>query len=795
MSNYGYFLSEIKTLPRGDLQELQRIMLHFGRFIIMAMVCLFGSMPQASATTSELRRSEEVTAEDRAFWSFRKPVRPEIPAIMDKAGARNSIDHFVLGTLEKEGLGYNEDADNRTLIRRVTYNLTGLPPEPEAVEAFVNNPDPMAYERLVDRLLASPRYGERWGRHWLDVAGYAESSFFIGDQIRPEFWRYRDYVIRSFNDDKPYDVFVREQLAGDEMFDWRNTEVFTEDQVEKLVATGFLRCTPDATDNQPITQEEKIYATQQAVVEVSMKALMGLAFNCFRCHSGKYNPVSHEEYYKLTAFFQPAFDPEQWLAGIWTDTVPGPIRAIPLMPRSEREAYFAESQKWQDENFALRDRISYELPQKWRDRYLKDHSEKIEDDTHRNRVTEILGRGPDNRLPSDEDLLTQVFEVLGITTDQLKELYPEYEQQDTAARDRIKELVEETKELPPLVWGTFDVSTSPSPTPLLRRGNFETLGEPVSPGVLTVLDDPEQPFDWEAAASKSPQSTTGRRLALAEWITDPNHPLTARVMVNRIWQYHFGEGLVRTPDDFGIRGSRPTHPELLDWLAVEFMESGWSIKHIHRLILRSTVYRQSSLVDEALEVADPSNRLWSRFPKRRLEAEAIRDAMLAVSGQLDLRMYGESVPTERLEDGRVQVPPDHPDRGRRSVYVNSQRTGIPGFLTTFDAPILDTNAPKRPASAIPQQALVAMNNPFMHGSAEAFRDRIASEGLETLEERLNRIWMLAYSRYPTNKEINKIKAWLGTAMNANISNICESQDAWKTVCHAVFSSNEFIYID
>ena len=771
-------------------------MLRYDRFIIMVMVCLFGAMPQASASLSELRQSDEVTAEDRAFWSFKKPVRSEVPSVKDEARARTSIDHFILGKLEEEGLGLNEDADNRTMIRRLTYNLTGLPPEPEEVEAFVSNPDSTAYESLVDRLLASPRYGERWGRHWLDVAGYAESSFFIGDQIRPEFWRYRDYVIRSFNDDKPYDVFVREQLAGDEMFDWRNTDVFTDDQVEKLVATGFLRCTPDATDNQPITQEEKIFAAQQAVVEVSVKALMGLAFNCFRCHSGKYNPVSHEEYYKLTAFFQPAFDPEQWLAGIWTDTVPGPIRAIPLTPRSEREAYFAESHKWRDENFALRDQISYELPRKWRDRYLKDYYEKIEDEGHRSRVTEILGRGPDNRLPDEEDLLTEVFEVLGITTDQLKEVYPEYEQQDTAARDRIKELIEETKELPPLAWGTFDVSTSPSPTPLLRRGNFETPGEPIAPGVLAILDDPEQPFDWEATASKSPPTTTGRRLALAEWITNPNHPLTARVMVNRIWQYHFGEGLVRTPDDFGVRGSRPTHPELLDWLSVEFMESGWSIKHLHRLILRSTVYRQSSHVDKALEVADSANHLWSRFPKRRLEAEAIRDAMLAVSGQLDLRMFGESVPTERLDnDGRVQVPPDHPDRGRRSVYVNSQRTGIPGFLTTFDAPILDTNAPKRPASAIPQQALAAMNNPFMHDSAGAFWDRIVSEGIETLEERLNRIWMLAYSRTPTVKEINKIKAWLGTVMNVNISNTGESQDAWKTVCHAVLSSNEFIYID
>ena len=299
---------------------------------------LVGPVSQAFASESEIRRSDEVTAMDRDFWSFTKPVRPAIPEVKDPARARTAIDYFIQAKLEEEGLSFHEDADSRTLVRRVTYNLTGLPPEPEAVEAFANGHDSAAYDQLVDRLLASPRCGERWGRHWLDVAGYAESSYFIGDQIRPDFWRYRDYVIRAFNEDKPYDVFVQEQLAGDEMFDWRNTEDFTEDQVEKLVATGFLRSTPDATDNQPITQGEKIYATQQAVVEVSMKALLGLTLNCVRCHSHKYDPIPHEDYYKLTALFQPAFDPEQWVAGIWTRHYPGPIRAIPLTPNAERDA-------------------------------------------------------------------------------------------------------------------------------------------------------------------------------------------------------------------------------------------------------------------------------------------------------------------------------------------------------------------------------------------------------------------------------------------------------------------------
>ena len=756
---------------------------------------LGGPVSQASASDSEIRHSDEVTAEDRDFWSFTKPVRPTIPAVKDQTRVRTSIDHFIQAKLEEEGLNFHEDASSRDLIRRVSYNLTGLPPEPEAVEVFAKDHDSAAYDQLVDRLLDSPRYGERWGRHWLDVAGYAESSFFIGDQIRPDFWRYRDYVIRAFNEDKPYDLFVREQLAGDEMFDWRNTEVFSEDQVEKLVATGFLRCTPDATDNQPITQEEKIYATQQATLEVSMKALMGLTLNCVRCHSHKYDPIPQEDYYKLMGLFQPAYDPEDWRAGIWTRHYPGPIRAIPLTPKSERDAFFKESHEWREKIFEYYRILRYDYPLQWQDRFLQDNSEKIEDKAVRERVLAITLKGLDDRMDEEEALLTQVFEELGSSKEQLKELYPEFVQEEKELKAVIDELIKKSEKLPPLAWGTFDVSTTPSPTPFLRRGNHETPGDPVAPGVLTVLNDPEHPFNLERVAEESPPDTTGRRLAFAKWLTDRNHPLTARVIVNRIWQYHFGEGLVRTPDDFGARGSRPTHPDLLDWLAVEFIESGWSIKHMHRLILRSTVYRQSSWVDKAVEETDPSNRLWSRFSKRRLEAEAIRDAMLAVSGQLDLTMYGESVPTERAENGRVFVSADHPGRARRSVYISTQRTGIPGILTTFDAPVPETNTPTRSSSAISQQALIAMNNPLMHDSAKALRDRVESEGHEHFEDRLNRIWTLAYARNPTDEETGLLKAWMADAMDAYNPSIGQSQEAWKTICHSVLSSNEFLYID
>lgn len=323
----------------------------------------------------------------RGFWSFRKPVKVPFPRIKQPERVRSPIDAFILEKLEVHQLSLRPEADRHTLIRRLYFDLIGLPPAPEEVEGFVQDADPRAYERLVDRLLASPHYGERWGRHWLDVAGFAESSLFIGDVFRPEFWRYRDYVTRAFNEDKPYDQFIVEQLAGDELFDWRGADAFTPDQIEKLVATGFLRCPPDATDNQLITQMEKRYATQQAVVEVSMKALLGLTLNCVRCHTHKYDPIPHEDYYKLVAMFQPAFDPENWLAGIWTRNNPGPVRVIPLLDRPGREKFQRQSETWLPVRRRLNEAINGGgILRRWRDQYLRGHPERIEEAGARDRV-------------------------------------------------------------------------------------------------------------------------------------------------------------------------------------------------------------------------------------------------------------------------------------------------------------------------------------------------------------------------------------------------------------------------
>ncbi len=665
-----------------------------------------GDVVRADAVSADVARRDgagsrrgAVSEEDRQFWSFQKPVRPDPPAVEPTDRVRSPVDQFVLARLRERGLAFNPDAERRTLVRRLHLDLTGLPPAPRDVEAFARDPRPGAYERLVERLLASPRYGERWGRHWLDVAGFAESSLFIGDQFRPDFWRYRDYVIRAFNSDKPFDQFLIEQLAGDELFDWRAARVFSDDQIDKLVATGFLRCPPDATDNQAITQDEKIYAAQQSVVEVALKALLGLTLNCVRCHSHKYDPIPHEDYYRLVAVFQPALDPAKWLPGIYSRGRAGPIRAIPLLDRKGREEFFRHA--------------------------------------------------------------------------------------------REKKGEKKSSELPPLAWGLFDVSTQPSPTHILRRGNYETPAREVGPGVLTVLDDPDNPCRFPETTSRS--TTTGRRLTLARWLVRPDHPLTARVMVNRVWHYHFGTGIVATPDDFGARGARPSHPDLLDWLAVEFVDSGWSVKHLQRLILLSTTYRQSSDNAPDGRVVDRRNRLLWRFPARRLEAEAVRDSMLKVSGQLDERLYGASVPTKKLADGRFVIAPDHEGRRRRTVYISTRRTWVPTFLRAFDAPVMDTNCPKRSYSAIPQQALAAMNNSFTIECAELFARRVLDDGGQTFTDRLDLAYSLAYGRPATPDEI----AIFGRFMDAATLDADRSDDvkSWRTVCQALLSSSEFIYVD
>ncbi len=752
---------------------------------------------------NSVRAVSRVSEEDRNFWSFKPPVRPVLPAVSAANRVRTPIDNFTIGKLKEKNLSLSPDADPRTLIRRLYFDLTGLPPIPEEVDSFLDayaeHPE-SSIQHLVDRLLSSKHYGERWGRHWLDVAGWAESSLFIGDNYHPDFWRYRDYVIRSFNADKPYDRFLIEQLAGDELFDWREVEEFTEAQKEQLIATGFLRCAPDATDNQFITQVEKRYAAQQQAVEVACKALMGLTMNCVRCHSHKYDPIPQEDYYKVIGIFQAAYDPENWIPGQWNHFGGGPFRAVPLLNRAEREAYL----RYQEEVYAERDELIYQkdygIENKYRDQYLTEHLADFGDNGRREALRVILKKSQRQRSLAEKKQVLNAAKEIGVNPDFLKRHFPEMTKEYAANKKREDELKEEqNKTLPDIIWGLWDVTVNPSPTRFLHRGEFEQPRHEVAPGVLEVLDDPEDGFRVPVRGPHA--NTTGRRLAFAKWLTRPGHPLTARVMVNRIWQYHFGAGIVSSPDDFGARGSRPTHPELLDWLAVEFVESGWSIKHLHRLILLSSTYRQSSrpsLPNRNSEISDhksidPSNKLLWHYPGRRLEAEAIRDGMLAVSGLLDTDMFGKSVEMKKQLDGRYVPARNDPGRHRRSVYLWTKRTELPSFLTTFDAPIMDTNWPVRTASAVSQQALALMNDPFVLECSDHLAKRLLAYPEDSFRSRLDHAFELTYAREPEPDEVGLFEAFLRG--HAPDSSQGSEERAWKLIAQALLSSNEFLYVE
>ncbi len=733
--------------------------------------------PEAADFKAEA--SAAVHARARDLWSFQPVRRPTPPEVRASDRVRSPVDRFILAKLEAGGRTFGPEATAPALVRRVHFNLLGLPPAPETIAAYIADAAPDAWSRLVGRLLASPHYGERWGRHWLDVAGFAESSSSVSDPFRPGFWRYRDWVIRAFNSDKPYDEFVREQLAGDELAPWRDAETFDAATIDRLVATGFLRSTPDPTDNQFITQEDKHYAAQQAVVEVATKALIGLTLNCVRCHDHKYDPITQDDYYRLIGLFQPAFDPGNWLAGAVSKFGPGPVRAIPLLDRDGRDRFASEFAVLKEENMELVHQKMTGLPNEFRDRHLRAHLPDLPEALAPAEVAAALARPDRERTTAEHDRLEAAARHLGLDADRLHALYPELQQRIDEREEVSKSLARRGLEVGEVLWATWDVSTNPTPTRLLTRGDFKTPAHVVEPGFILSLDDPGRP--WTPPAPDPAARTTGRRLAFADWLLRPDHPLTARVMVNRLWQHHFGVGLVATVDDFGQRGARPSHPELLDWLASELVASGWSLKHIQRLILESTTYRQAAAPPGGAVASD-----YGAFPRRRLEAEAIRDAMLSVGGRLDPALFGPSIETVKAADGSWDVAADDPGRFRRSVYLTTRRSQLPTFLTLFDAPIMDTNWPVRSDSAIAPQALALMNHPFVLQCADDFAGRLLSTDAAD-RERLELAFRLAYGRAPDADEHHLFADHLARAP--------DPRAAWRTLAHALLASSEFIYLD
>jgi hypothetical protein len=735
-----------------------------------------------------------VTAQDRQFWSFQKPVRPAVPAVRAAARVRTPIDAFILAKLEARGLTLSPDADRVTLVRRLFFDLIGLPPAPDEVDAFLADTRPGAYQRLVDRLLSSPHYGERWGRHWLDAAGYADSIGGDNDpgQVFPRagMYRYRDYVVRALNQDTPFDRFLTEQLAGDEMADLRSTPVLTPAMRERLIATGFLRTTVDHTFEQELNRPFERYQVLHDTIENLTTNLLGLTVACARCHDHKFDPIPQVEYYRLLAVLKPIYNPERW--------VQPQDRHLPDVSPQEKAAI--------DRHNAALDRQVAELNRQVA-ALRQPHEKKLFEarlaalpEAIRADTAAALKTPPAKRSAVQQYLAAKLGPALKVSPAEVtRSLSPTERARVAALGEKLAALNRLRRSYGKIQAAWEAAGGATPPTYVFRRGNHLTRGAEVQPGFFSVLSDPKSsnliPPPVPGAAS------SGRRTAWARWLTRPDHPLTARVFVNRVWQRYFGEGIVATADNFGRLGARPTHPELLDWLATEFAQGGWRIKALHRLIVTSTVYRQSSVHRPGAEALDPGNSLLGRMRLRRLESEAVRDAVLAVSGQLDRTLGGPPVPIEPRPDGLVVVP----DRGlptptaawRRSLYLFARRNYNLTLLGVFDQPVMATNCIRRVHSAVPLQSLTLLNDAVLLEQADAFAARVAAAAAAP-EKRTEAAFRLAFARKPTPKEAASSVAFLKKLQaryaEEKLPPAQAERKALARLCHMLMCTNEFLYV-
>jgi mono/diheme cytochrome c family protein len=752
--------------------------------------------PTARPEPDRLPPGPYISDEERSFWSFQPIRRPAVPAVCQARLVGTPVDAFLLAALEAKGLSFAPEADRRTLIRRLSFDLVGLPPAPEEVAAFVADRRPDAYERLVERLLASPHHGERWGRHWLDVAGYADSHGYTGsDPVRPHAWKYRNWVIRALNADLGYDQFVTKQLAGDELVRPPYTYLNARDR-DHLIATGFLRTAPDGTASPGVDQRAASDQVVADTIQIVSTAVLGLTMHCARCHNHRYDPIPQSDYYRLRAVFEPAYDVSSWRAPT--------ARLVTLLSPPER----ARSQ--QIELAAQKiDRQRLARQGEHIERIFQKQLARVPADV-RAAVEKAYRTAPPKRTKEQQHLLRQHPSV-NVSPGSLY-LYDRKAADDLAALAAKAAKLRATKPAEDFLDALTEVPGKVPPTRLLHRGDPTQPRQVVEPGGLSVLAG----LDLAGIPAKSPgRATTGRRLALARQLVSGKHPLTARAIVNRVWLHHFGQGIVNTPGDLGFLGERPTHPELLDWLASELMRD-WSLKRLHRLIVLSRAYRQSSRLDAIAHKVDPDARLLWRMPVRRLEAEIVRDAVLSVSGRLYTRLYGPPVPVTPDEVGQVVLGVDlrdgagrptgrtallGQDLNRRSVYVQVRRSKPLTVLETFDAPVLEPCSDRRSSSTVAQQALLLMNSRFATDNAAAFAARLRRDAGNDLRAQLRRAWLLAYARPPAAGELADAEAFvhaqaaLYRAGKRPREAPSPEAQALAVLCQALLSSNAFLYVD
>ncbi|MFN0106885.1 MAG: PSD1 and planctomycete cytochrome C domain-containing protein [Bryobacteraceae bacterium] len=749
-----------------------------------------GAAWDATTTTSaaSVPAAMKITASDRNWWAFRPPVRSEAPA---------TIDAFVFAKLREKDLTPSPKASKNTLIRRAFLDLTGLPPTPVEVDAFVRDDSSDAFAKLVDRLLASPHYGERWGRHWLDVARYADSGGYEQDFTYPNAWRYRDYVIRAFNQDKPYDRFIREQVAGDELDDA---------DYDALIATGFHRVGATVGFREKDNPQYR-FTYLDDLIGTTTRAFLGLTVSCARCHDHKFDPIPQMDYYKLMAVFNPYINYDH-----------------PLAPKEEVNAYQRRKAAVEAMTTPLKERIA-SLEEPYRKRAFEAKLATFPADI------QLAVRTPEDQRTEGQKLLAT--QVLSIRASNFRGLMTAA---DRATLETLSRQVKDfEKDLPaplPVAMGIRDgdyrlapmgpgddeapgkagsghhedtnetyipVAGKPYRPPKSHfhdHGDPESPGAIVEPGFLEILG-----LDTLVSiAPKDGRITTGRRRALAEWIARPDNPLTARVMVNRIWQHHFGRGIVATPSNFGRLGRRPSHPELLDWLATEFIRTGWSVKQIHRLIMNSETYQMASeyMSSAALE-KDPDNVLLWHYPNRRLEGEAIRDSILAVSGNLNRKAGGPAyfpvVPEQvrkAVYKGIWVVNNDGPDVWRRGVYSYYKRGMKYPLFEVFDQPDPNVTCEGRGVTTVPTQALTLLNNEFVLTQARAFAQRILTAAGPEQEAQVRAAYRLSLSREPSPSELRASVEFLNRQLTAHRGS---SIDALTDLCDVILNLNEFLYIN
>ena len=729
------------------------------------------------AATAPGPAKDRFTPAQRRFWSFQPVKRMVPPAIQHPAWVANPIDAFVGQKLEARGVSQSPMADRATLLRRVSFDLVGLPPTPEEVSAFVSDTSPNAFEKVVDRLLASPHYGERWARHWLDLARYAESEGFKSDETRPNAWRYRDYVIKSFNENKPYDRFVKEQLAGDELYPadpWAR------------VATAFNRHYPDESNARVLAQRRQEILDD--ITDTVGATFLSMTYGCARCHDHKFDPILHTDYYRLQAFFANTSADDQ----------------ISMIAPGALKSYQAKRAMWEEKSKPVRDQIVALLAPK-KAAILQEFVDKYPPE-----IQAVITKAPAERNPFEWMMFAKAKPYLTIDDDAASKAL------DKAGKARYQVLVTELKQFAaldpgeaPAGIGMHDLSAQAPATHRLNAGAWDAPLEEVKPGFLSIIE-PAEPNIIPLAGNAS----TGRRTALANWIASPANPLTARVMVNRIWHYHFGEGIVRSPSDFGVMGARPTHPELLDYLAADFTDSGWDVKRLHKLILMSKTYQQSSAHNEAAAKQDPSNKLLWHFARERLEGEVIRDAALSVSGLLNTKMSGPSVFPE-LPEGAGKPRggwnlSSVEERNRRSIYVFVRRNARYPMLEAFDMPDTHESCGRRNHTINAPQAMSLLNSKVSLEWAQSLAGRLLKEAGTEPKAQVDGAYRLVYGRAPESAERDTVLTFFATQKTMIAGRLARHEKialptfvpdqydraqgaALVDFCQMLLNSNEFVY--